>query len=392
MENKWVRGAIPAILLHISIGSVYAWSLFVAPISKEIGCSQGQAQFAFSLAIFFLGMSAAFGGRIVEKNIHRSSLISLGCFCGGLMLTALAVSIKSIVMLYLGYGCLMGIGLGVGYITPVKTLMLWFKDHKGLATGISVCAFGFASSAASPIITFLLKRVSLTTSFMILAGIYFLPILICHFLLRKPAGWVEPQNQSDFKLMRMWKDKRFVIVWVIVFLNITCGLALISVASPLLDGVGLSANNIAICVSVMGIFNGAGRLVFSAASDKLKRRETIYIVISVLSVVATAVVIMTKGTAAYVGSLVAISACYGAGFSCLPTLLSDMYGMKNISKIHGLSLTAWAIAGLVGNQMSSMIVKATGNYYYVYIVLGILYVVEAVCVIALFKLNKKSSL
>ena len=146
MNNKWIRGALPALLIHISIGSVYAWSLFVAKIAEYIGKTQSSVQFAFSLAIFFLGMSAAFGGKIVEKNIHKSSLISCMCFCTGLLLTGAAICLKSLLLIYIGYGCLMGIGLGTGYITPIKTLMLWFKDQKGLATGIAVCAFGFASA------------------------------------------------------------------------------------------------------------------------------------------------------------------------------------------------------------------------------------------------------
>ena len=128
MNNKWIRGALPALLIHISIGSVYAWSLFVTRIADHIGKTQSSVQFAFSLAIFFLGMSAAFGGKIVEKNIHKSSLISCLCFCSGLLLTGLTVYLKSLPLIYIGYGCLMGIGLGTGYITPIKTLMLWFKD------------------------------------------------------------------------------------------------------------------------------------------------------------------------------------------------------------------------------------------------------------------------
>lgn len=388
-ENKWTRGAIPAVLLHISIGSVYAWSLFVDPISKHIDASSGAVQFAFSLAIFFLGMSAAFGGKIVEKNIHISSIVSPLCFCGGLLLSALAVQLKWLWLLYLGYGCLMGIGLGIGYITPVKTLMLWFKDHKGLATGISVCAFGFASSIASPIITFLTKRCSLTMTFIILSGIYFIPMMIAHFLLKKPADWVEPQEKSDFKLMSMWKDKKFVIVWLIVFFNITCGLALISTASPIMKENGVSAGTITLVVSIMGIFNGAGRLAFSAASDKLIYRITMYQIIAFLSVLTTGIVIFRKVPASIAISLIVISACYGAGFSCLPTLLSDLYGMKNISKIHGLSLTAWAIAGLVGNQISDTVHKITDSYNAVFWILAIVYGIELILALILKAKIKK---
>ena len=388
-ENKWTRGAIPAVLLHISIGSVYAWSLFVDPISKHIDASSGAVQFAFSLAIFFLGMSAAFGGKIVEKNIHISSIVSPLCFCGGLLLSALAVQLKWLWLLYLGYGCLMGIGLGIGYITPVKTLMLWFKDHKGLATGISVCAFGFASSIASPIITFLTKRCSLTMTFIILSGIYFIPMMIAHFLLKKPADWVEPQEKSDFKLMSMWKDKKFVIVWLIVFFNITCGLALISTASPIMKENGVSAGTITLVVSIMGVFNGAGRLAFSAASDKLIYRITMYQIIAFLSALTTGIVIFRKVPASIAISLIVISACYGAGFSCLPTLLSDLYGMKNISKIHGLSLTAWAIAGLVGNQISDTVHKITDSYNAVFWILAIVYGIELILALILKAKIKK---
>jgi len=385
LNNKWIRGALPAVLIHISIGSVYAWSLFVKHISTHIDQSESKVQFAFSLAIFFLGMSAAFGGKLVEKNIRRSSLISCACFCGGLFLTALAVYVKSLILIYLGYGVLMGIGLGIGYITPVKSLMLWFKEHKGLATGISVCAFGFASSAASPIITFLTNRFNLSTTFIILGCIYFVPMMIAHFIIKKPNGWKETEN-NNFKSFSMFKDKKFVIIWLIVFLNISCGLALISIASPLLTELNVATNTITIVVSIMGVFNGAGRLVFSTASDKLKNRTNIYLVIAGLSILFAIITGVLRIIPFYFSILIVISACYGAGFSCLPTLLSDIYGMENISKIHGLSLTAWGIAGLVGNQMSSLIKNITGNYTNVIYLLVALYLIEFVLVLYLKKI------
>ena len=370
-RNKWLNAALPAILLHICIGSVYAWSLFVQPIALALGVSVGLVQFAFSLAIFFLGMSAAFGGSIVEKNIHRSSLISILCFCGGLCLAGLAVSLKSLILLYLGYGCLMGIGLGIGYLTPVKTLMLWFKDNKGLATGISVCAFGFASTLASPIITFLMAHFALPIVFLILAGIYFIPMLIGHFLLKKPEGWVEPQTKTDFKIKELLKDKNFIFIWLLFFLNIACGLALIPTASLILGELGFSVGAIALVVSIMGIFNGAGRLVFSAASDKLKERKAIYYIIFLISMIC---VILAFCFAKFsVIALILISACYGAGFSCVAPLLSDLYGMKHISKIHGTALSAWAIAGLVGNQITTLVHSLSGSYLTIFPVLFVLY-------------------
>lgn len=376
MNNKWVRAAIPAILLHICIGSVYSFSLFAKPISDYIGYSQSKVQFAFSLAIFFLGMSAAFGGAFVEKDIHRSSLLSTLCFCGGLLITALAVHLKSLWLLYIGYGAVLGIGLGIGYLSPVKTLMLWFKDNKGLATGISVCAFGFASTIASPIITTLLNRVSIEQTFMILAGIYFVPMIIGHFLLQKPKDWVEPQTSSDFKRMTMFKNKNFVLMWLMFYLNIACGLALIPVASPMMTELNMKPTTIALIVAIMGVFNGSGRLVFSAISDKLNKRKHIYYVIFTCSILMTGATIIFHAITPL--TLILISATYGAGFSCIAPLLADLYSMKNISKIHGLILSAWAIAGLTGNQMSMFIQRHTGSYMTVFYIICTLYLIAMI--------------
>lgn len=376
MNNKWTRAAIPAILLHICIGSVYSFSLFAKPISDYIGYSQSKVQFAFSLAIFFLGMSAAFGGAFVEKDIHRSSLLSTLCFCGGLLITALAVHLKSLWLLYVGYGVVLGVGLGIGYLSPVKTLMLWFKDNKGLATGISVCAFGFASTIASPIITTLLNRVSIEQTFMILAGIYFIPMMIGHFLLQKPKDWVEPQTSSDFKRMTMFKDKNFILMWLMFYLNIACGLALIPVASPMMTELNMKPTTIALIVAIMGVFNGSGRLVFSAISDKLNKRKYIYYVIFTCSILMTGATIIFHAITPL--TLILISATYGAGFSCIAPLLADLYSMKNISKIHGLILSAWAIAGLTGNQMSMFIQRHTGSYMTVFYIICTLYLIAMI--------------
>lgn len=376
MNNKWTRAAIPAILLHICIGSVYSFSLFAKPISDYTGYSQSKVQFAFSLAIFFLGMSAAFGGAFVEKDIHRSSLLSTLCFCGGLLITALAVHLKSLWLLYIGYGAVLGIGLGIGYLSPVKTLMLWFKDNKGLATGISVCAFGFASTIASPIITTLLNKVSIEQTFMILAGIYFVPMMIGHFLLQKPKDWIEPQTSSDFKRMTMFKDKNFILMWLIFYLNIACGLALIPVASPMMTELNMKPTTIALIVAIMGVFNGSGRLVFSAISDKLNKRKYIYYVIFTCSILMTGATIIFHAITPL--TLILISATYGAGFSCIAPLLADLYSMKNISKIHGLILSAWAIAGLTGNQMSMFIQRHTGSYMTVFYVICGLYLIAMI--------------
>ena len=196
--NKWVRAAIPALLLHCSIGTVYCWSIFSQEIADYIGYTKGAVEWAFSFAIFFLGMSAAFLGNIVEKDIHKSSLIATICFAAGMMLTGVFImyggthqhSPVALVGIYISYGFIMGVGLGTGYLSPVKTLMLWFQDRKGLATGLAVAGFGAAKAIASPIMQSMLSGLSSAGSeingvgngifkmFMILAVVYFIMMFL----------------------------------------------------------------------------------------------------------------------------------------------------------------------------------------------------------------------
>ena len=332
-------------------------------------------------------MSAAFGGSIVEKDIHKSSLISCICFCSGLLLTAFAIYIKSLLLIYIGYGCLMGIGLGIGYITPIKTLMLWFKDQKGLATGIAVCAFGFASAIASPIITALLTNGNLPSCFIKLSLIYFLPMLIAHFLIKKPEWYEENTTKSNFNIKALLHNSQFILIWFVFFLNISAGLSLISTASNILKLSAISPMLISICISIMGIFNGVGRLIFSAISDRLKNRSSIYILISLISFIVTIKAFVIPQTISIPIILIIISACYGAGFSCLPSLLSDIFGMDNISKIHGITLTAWAVAGLVGNQISSIVFGIYQAYIPLFVILTIIYMIQFILTIII---NNKS--
>ena len=172
INNKWMRAAVPALLIHCSIGTVYCWSTFKEAIAKQIEMSPFAVGWAFSLAIFFLGMSAAFAGKLVEKNIHKSSLISCICFSTGMIGTGLSILFlkgwMALIGIYLCYGCIMGIGLGIGYLTPVKTLMLWFSKNKGLATGISIMGFGLAKAIATPIMEVLQNNYGIVPMFIIL--------------------------------------------------------------------------------------------------------------------------------------------------------------------------------------------------------------------------------
>lgn len=376
MNNKWVRSAIPALLTHCSIGSVYCWSTFKEAIGKSIGMSTFSVGWAFSLAIFFLGMSAAFAGKLVEINIHKSSLVSTICFTTGMIGTGLTIKfctgVPALILIYLFYGCIMGIGLGVGYLTPVKTLMLWFKDNKGLATGISIMGFGLAKAIATPIMEVLQKHFGISAMFIILGCIYFVMMFIGHLLLKKPDGWVEDKTtNSNFKAISMFKNKTFIGIWLMFYINIHCGLMLITYEKQLLNvtfvGVAYLATIISVVPSITAVCNAAGRLGYSTLSDKLKDRSTIYVIIFLSCIVFTIFARFIPFTFLIIVMLMVINLGYGGGFSTLPALLDSRFGMENISKIHGLALSAWAIAGLTGNNTSEIILKNTDNNYNVVI-------------------------
>ena len=386
IQNKWIRGAIPALLLHCSIGTVYCWSIFSQEIADYIGFSKGAVEWAFSFAIFFLGMSAAFLGGLVEKNIHKSSLIATITFALGMAGTGFFIwyggshqhSVLSLVGIYISYGFIMGIGLGTGYLSPVKTLMLWFQDKKGLATGLAVAGFGAAKAIASPIMQGMLNNMGKTgiyKMFYILAGVYFVMMFIGHLILAKPEGWVEPQKKSKeegiIATLKTEPIASYIGIWLMFYINITCGLAIISQEKMIVKCIGLGASA-GIISTISALFNAGGRLGFSAWADKMKDRNTIYKMIFALSIISSLIVLFTKGIAngeGHIGLIIfvlalifIVNAGYGGGFSNVPTLLSDHYGMGNISAIHGITLSAWAFAGLTGNQMASYIVNHVGEF------------------------------
>jgi len=388
--NKWVRAAIPALLLHCSIGTVYCWSIFSEEIGEYIGFSKSATEWAFSLAIFFLGMSAAFLGNVVEKDIHKSSLIATICFSVGMAGTGFFIyyggqqfaangegSVLALVGIYICYGLIMGIGLGTGYLSPVKTLMLWFQDRKGLATGLAVAGFGAAKAIASPIMQSMLDNLGdggIYKMFLILAAVYFVMMFVGHLLLKKPDGWHEPATKEKGQgILDVIKSKpilNYVGIWLMFYINITCGLALISQEKMIVKCIGL-AGAVGIISTVSAIFNAGGRLGFSAWADTMKDRNTIYKMIFIISIVLTGAVLLTNGIQNGNGNTLLIvlvlalifmvNAGYGGGFSNVPTLLSDHYGMGSISAIHGITLSAWAFAGLTGNQMATWIVNHFGE-------------------------------
>lgn len=373
LNNKWVRAAIPALLLHSCIGSVYCWSLLKADIATLMQCPVSSIEFAFSLAIFFLGMSAAFGGRFVEKNVTLATITSGLFFSAGLLVTIFSINLRDVNLLMLGYGCLMGVGLGIGYLAPVKTLMLWFSEHKGLATGIAISGFGLSKVLFSPFIEWCNTAYGVKTTLGLMCAISVVSIGLAALLIKKPLHWKEPK--TPFKIQeyyRVLQNPTYIKIWIVFYLNITCGLALIAFEKSIATDIGIA--NIALLASATAFFNTAGRFFYSMSSDYTQRKETIYKIIFASSLFVMVLASVSYTLIPVVVMLMTVNAGYGGGFSTLPSLLQSKFGMEKISTIHGLALSAWAWAGLSGNQLSNLVINTLGcDYVVLFVALAVLY-------------------
>ena len=317
-------------------------------------------------------------------------------YCSGLIGSGFAISQQSLPLLYLFYGCIGGIGLGIGYITPVKTLVYWFYDRRGLATGLAIMGFGFAAAVAGPVISYLITVVGLVNTFYIIGIVYFIVIALSAFFIHPvPEGYL-PEQQGEHKdrhqqftaneAMKTWK---FYALWFLLFINITCGIALLSVASPILqETTGMTALAAASIVGVMGLFNGGGRLFWATLSDYFGR-DVVYTSFFVLEIIAMLVLGNVGNVILFQIFLFIVMSCYGGGFSCIPAYLSDVFGTKHLSSIHGRILTAWAMAGIAGPCIISWAKEALSTYQSTLFIFALLY--AAALVVSAFLLFKLRS-
>ena len=372
MKNRWLIAG-SAVGIHICIGSVYAWSVLSKPLMQEFGVGLKEIQWTFSLAILFLGLSAAFLGSYVEKaGPRKAGLLSALFFCSGLLGSSLAVSLQSVPLLYLFYGVIGGIGLGIGYIAPVSTLVKWFPEKRGFATGIAIMGFGLASLIAGPVIQLLLQQFGLTVTFQVLALSYLIVMTPSALYLAPPAICTPPPGNgarcpitgavqvSASNAMKTWQ---FWTLWWMLFTNITCGIGLLSVASPMAqETANMSPLAAAAMVGGIGLVNGIGRLFWASVSDYLGRANT-YIAFFILQSFAFFWLAKTSDSIAFQFLVYLIISCYGGGFSTVPAFLSDLFGAKELSAVHGKILTAWAAAGVVGPLFVAWVKDSTQNYH-----------------------------
>jgi OFA family oxalate/formate antiporter-like MFS transporter len=398
MKNRWLI-ASSAVGIHICIGSVYAWSVLTKPIMAALGISLKETQWTFSLAILFLGLSAGFLGGWVEKyGPRRSGLTAAFFYCSGMFGTCLAVHWQSLPLLYLFYGMIGGIGLGVGYITPVSTLVKWFPEKRGFATGIAIMGFGLASLVAGPLIQILMQKVGLVATFAALGFLYLCIMVPSALYLEPPHQPVSVLKTSDGKGSHLEtlqvtagdaiKTWQFWTLWWMLFINITCGIGLLSVASPMAQEViSMSPLTAATMVGVIGLVNGLGRLFWASISDYLGRANT-YIAFFIIQAVAFFLLAKTTNSFLFQFLVYLIISCYGGGFSTIPAFLSDLFGTKELSAIHGKILTAWAAAGVVGPLFVAWIKDTTHSYHTTLIVFSLCF--TASLVVATVLKNKQS--
>ncbi|CAM4210402.1 OFA family MFS transporter [Jeotgalicoccus halotolerans] len=390
-KNRWLI-ALAGVGIHISIGSVYAWSVFTTPLQESIGWSLSQVSITFSIAILFLGLSAAFMGHFVEaKGPRKSGLVSTVFFAAGMITAGLGIQLEMLWLLYVGYGVLGGIGLGIGYITPVSTLVKWFPDRRGMATGLAIMGFGFAAMIASPVMRMLIESVGIPNTFFILGIIYFIVMFASSLYLEKPPEGYHPKgvvieesegavskDLAQLTANEAIKTKRFYFLWLMLFINVTCGIAILAVASPMgVEIAGLTAGAAAFMVGVMGVFNGAGRLVWASISDYIGRTN-LYTLFFVLQIGIFAVLPFTTNEWLFQILLFIMISCYGGGFSAIPAYIGDIFGTKQLGAIHGYILTAWAAAGLAGPFIVAKIYESTQSYAWSLYIFAGLFVIALV--------------
>ncbi len=364
--NRWVI-PVGAVAVHICIGSVYAWSTFNIPIQRLFPNAPRlltPPYINFTPALILLGLSAAFGGPWVERRGPRVAATAAALFFGaGLAIAGVGLAMKEALIVFLGMGVIAGIGCGLGYIAPVSTLVKWFPDRRGMATGMAIMGFGGGAAVASPLNVRLMERAGVANTMFVLACIYAAVMLLGARILRKPpqgfapAGWVPAASTkkmiTDRSVTRNMAlgTVQFYLLWGILFINVAAGLGILSQASPMTqDMFAKSAAQAAAVVSLISLFNLLGRFFWASASDYIGRRNT-YTLFFIVQVFLFLMVPRLAAAGDYILFLTSwsiIYTMYGGGFSTIPAFLADIFGPENVGAIHGAILTAWSAAAVAG--------------------------------------------
>lgn len=382
-KNRWLI-AVSAIAIHLSIGAAYAYSVYTNPIRDTMGWSTTGITMSFTIMMALAGIAAAFFGTFVERNgPRRSAILAAILFSAGQAGAGAAIALDSLALFLFTYGFLSGLGMGLGYIAPVSTLVKWFPDRRGLATGMAVLGFGAGALITAPIAASLIESIGLTSTFYILGVSYFIfMILGASYIAPPPEGYMPKGMEQDvasgkkvvkkdlFQLnaKEAVRTKHFWMLWAIMLINVTAGIMMISVASPMAqEVVGLSAAGAATMVGIMGIFNGGGRLAWAALSDYVGR-PAIFITFFALQLIAFLMLPNITNVLLFQMLIFIVVSCYGGGFSNLPAYIGDLFGTKQLGAIHGFLLTTWSLGGILGPLLVSQIRERADSYIPVFYV------------------------
>ncbi|MFF0504212.1 OFA family MFS transporter [Streptomyces fimicarius] len=368
----WSRWLVPpaALSIHLSIGQAYAWSVFKPPLEEALGLSGTQSALPFQLGIVMLGLSAAFGGTLVERRGPRwAMMVALVCFSSGFLISALGAATGQFWLIVLGYGFVGGIGLGIGYISPVSTLIKWFPDRPGMATGIAIMGFGGGALIASPWSAQMLESFGSDTSGIALAflvhGLSYAVFMLLGVLLvrvprpragqREAGGTTTAADGPRVTARQALRTPQFWLLWVVLCMNVTAGIGILEKAAPMITdffsdtSAPVSAAAAAGFVALLSAANMAGRIGWSSTSDLIGRKNIyrLYLGAGTLMYALIALVGSSSKPLFVLCALVILS-FYGGGFATIPAYLKDLFGTYQVGAIHGRLLTAWSTAGVLG--------------------------------------------
>ncbi|MFD8957655.1 OFA family MFS transporter [Streptomyces anulatus] len=367
----WSRWLVPpaALSIHLSIGQAYAWSVFKPPLEEALGLSGTQSALPFQLGIVMLGLSAAFGGTLVERRGPRWAMtVALVCFSSGFLLSALGAATQQFWLIVLGYGFVGGIGLGIGYISPVSTLIKWFPDRPGMATGIAIMGFGGGALIASPWSAQMLESFGgdnsgIALAFLVHGLAYAVFMLLGVVLVRVPRPRAEERSDGrpatpdgpQVSARRALRTPQFWLLWVVLCMNVTAGIGILEKAAPMITdffadtSTPVSVTASAGFVALLSAANMAGRIGWSSASDLIGRKNIyrVYLGAGTLMYALIALVGSSSKPLFVLCALVILS-FYGGGFATIPAYLKDLFGTYQVGAIHGRLLTAWSTAGVLG--------------------------------------------
>ncbi len=379
-SNRWFI-AIMGTLLQVVLGTVYAWSFFQKPIMLEYGWTNVQTMWIFSIAILFLGLSAAVGGMILPKfGPRKLATTGVILYSFGYLISAYAMSIASLPLFYFGFGVVGGIGLGLGYVTPVATVSKWFPDKKGLITGMVVMGFGLGALIMSKVVAPIF--IKLAEGNMVFVFLYISVVLfaigIPAALSMKnppngfvPKAFIAPENsnfnhdaKNELTLKQSLISTQFIGMWLVFFLNISAGIMFISMQSPMIQDLlvqkdpTISTENLAIAggtlIAISSLFNGLGRFLWGGLSDRLGRIQVFRLILG--SQIIVFILLMFTTNTYLFGALVCyILLCYGGGFGAMPSYILDVFHEKLMAVMYGVILTAWSIGGIVGPPIAAFI-------------------------------------